>query len=135
MIEIIQLRDPADRERAKQNQIETLNQRLNEAEEHILKGRCMKTVAWFLKTQISDGPPLTATRRMPLPRPSRKFMPTSPLTARSQQHDRLDFMGRRHCRNDPCHHCRHCKRPSGLQVGIFGIEVWQPIDINTLPGY
>ena len=56
MSELIELRDPADRERAKQNQIETLNQRLNEAEEHILKGDCLETAAKFLKTQISDGP-------------------------------------------------------------------------------
>ena len=63
MIEIIQRRAPADRERANQILLETLNQRLNEAEEHILKGGCMETVARFLKKQISDGPtPLTRRR-------------------------------------------------------------------------
>ena len=63
MIEIIQLRDPADRERANQILLETLNQRLNEAEEHIRKGDCSETDAKFLKTQISDGPtPLTRRR-------------------------------------------------------------------------
>ena len=63
MSDVIQLRDPADRERAKQNQIETLNQRLNEAEEHILKGDCLETVEAFLKTQISDGPTDLTRRR------------------------------------------------------------------------
>ena len=63
MIEIIQLRDPADRERAKQILLETLNQHLNEAEEHIREGGCTETVAAFLKTQISDGPTPLIQRR------------------------------------------------------------------------
>ena len=63
MIEIIQLRDPADRERANQILLETLNQRLNEAEDHILKGDCSETDAKFLKTQISDGPTDLTRRR------------------------------------------------------------------------
>ena len=63
MSDVIHLRDPADRERARQNRIKTINQRLNEAEEHILKGRCMKTVAWFLKRQMSKGPTELIRRR------------------------------------------------------------------------
>ena len=63
MQDVIQLRDPADRERAKQILLETLNQRLNEAEEHILKGDCSETVEAFLKTQISDGPTDLTRRR------------------------------------------------------------------------
>ena len=56
MQDVIQLRDPADRERANQILLETINRCLNEAETHILKGECMKTVAWFLKRQMSKGP-------------------------------------------------------------------------------
>ena len=63
MTEIIQLRAPADRERANQILLETLNQRLNEAEEHILKGGRSETVAKFLKTQISEGPTDLTRRR------------------------------------------------------------------------
>ena len=63
MSELIQLREAADRERANQILLETINRCLNEAEEHIRKGGCMETVAKFLKTQISDGPtPLTRRR-------------------------------------------------------------------------